>query len=159
MYITCPNCKQQIEDTEAKCPYCNTAINEENRCEVIERHISNYKDMPEEIKLMYEFSKRGKIKLYLTVAYVVSIFLIVPLIMIFFGFNVAIGLFAVLSIVYLIIASATKCYRCPFCDRLIPGRRHPYKVKPGIDLVSAAYDTVKSGASDDQCPYCKAKSL
>ena len=31
MYITCPNCKQQIEDTEAKCPYCNTEINEENR--------------------------------------------------------------------------------------------------------------------------------
>jgi predicted amidophosphoribosyltransferase len=159
MYITCPNCKQQIEDTEAKCPYCNTAISEENRCEVIERHISNYKDMPEEIKLMYEFSKRGKIKLYLTVAYVVSIFLIVPLIMILFGFNVAVGLFVGLSIVFLIIASETKCFRCPFCDRLLPVRRHPYKLKPGPDLISTAYDAVKSGASDDQCPYCNARSL
>lgn len=160
MYITCPNCKQQIEDTEAKCPYCNTEINEENRGKVIGRNISDYKDMPEEVKLMYEFSKRGKIKLYLTVSYIVSIFLLVPLIMILFGFNVAVGLFAVLSIAYLIIASETKCFRCPFCDRPLSGpSRHPHKITPGADLISSACDTIKSGANGEQCPFCNARSL
>ena len=58
MHITCPNCRQQIEDTEAKCPYCNTEINEEDRGNAKGRDISDYKDMPQDIKLMYEFGKR-----------------------------------------------------------------------------------------------------
>ena len=161
MYITCPNCRQQIEDTEAKCPYCNTEINEENPGMVSGRNIEDYKDMPEEIRLMYGFSKRRKIKLYLEVSYVASILLAVPLMLILFGYPAAVGLFVILSIAFLIIASETKCFRCPFCDRMTPGYHVPpyFNIPRSAELLAGAAHSVKSAIKDDQCPFCNGRSL
>ena len=159
MYITCPNCKQQIEDTEVKCPYCNAEINEEDRSKVNGRDISDYKDMPEQIKLMYEFGKRRKIKFYLIVSYVVSIFLLVPLVLIFFGYPAAIGSFVVFTIAFMIIASETKCYRCPFCDRMLPAHSLPGVHDDRRGMISGTYDMIKSADTSEPCPYCNGRTL
>ncbi len=159
MHITCPNCRQQIEDTEAKCPYCNTEINEEDRGNAKGRDISDYKDMPQDIKLMYEFGKRKKIKFYLVASYAASIVLLVPLVMIFFGFPIAGGVFAVLTIAFMIIASETKCYRCPFCDGIDRGKRLPLVHDDGRGMISGAYDMIKSADTGAPCPFCNGRTL
>ena len=79
--------------------------------------------------------------------------------MIFFGFPIAGGVFAVLTIAFMIIASETKCYRCPFCDRMLPANRLPVVHDDGRGVISGAYDMIKSADTSEQCPYCNGRTL